>query len=269
MINAPAYKPPGLIEVSHVTKKFGKVVANDDLTLTVAAGEIAVLLGPNGAGKSTLIKSICGLLRFQGSIFIDGHDNHSVEAKRRLGYIPEFPAPYALLTVGEHLEFIARAYGLSDWEPYASELLHRFELDDKVKKLGKELSKGMQQNLSVCCALLPRPVAVVFDEPLVGLDPHGIRELKATIAGLRQAGCAVLVSTHLIDSVEQAWDVTYILRQGAIAQVVRRSELGDDADLEQIYFAITEPGGNPASPVAHPLPAPAPPPEPRPMGDAE
>ena len=246
MLSAPSYQPPWLIEARHVTKKYGKVLANDDVSLTVAGGEIAVLLGPNGAGKSTLIKSICGLLRFEGSILIDGHDNHSVEAKRLLGYVPEFPAPYALLTVSEHLEFIARAYELTDWKPRADELLRQFELDDKAKKLGKELSKGMQQKLSVCCALLPQPTAVVFDEPLVGLDPHGIRQLKATITRLRDEGRAVLVSTHLIDSVEQAWDVTYIMRQGAIARVCRRSELGADVDLEQIYFAITEPGGDPA-----------------------
>ena len=98
-----------LLRVEHVTKSYGKNVANRDISFTVNAGETAVLLGPNGAGKSTIIKCIAGLLRFKGDIFIGGEPNKSIEAKRRLGYIPEMPAVYELLTVAEHLEFIRRA----------------------------------------------------------------------------------------------------------------------------------------------------------------
>ncbi|EHL07514.1 ABC transporter, ATP-binding protein [Desulfitobacterium hafniense DP7] len=222
-----------------MTKKYGKLKANDNINLSVAAGELAVLLGPNGAGKSTLIKSVCGLLRYEGSITIGGHDNHTVEAKRLLGYVPEFPVLYPMLTVSEHLEFIAKAYRLESWEERAQELLHRFELDDKQLKLGKELSKGMQQKVSVCCALLPEPKTVIFDEPLVGLDPHGIRELKNLIARLRDSGCALIVSTHMIESMEDNWDVTYIMVKGKIERVVRRGDIAGQR-LEDVYFAITE-----------------------------
>lgn len=222
-----------------MTKKYGKLKANDNINLSVAAGELAVLLGPNGAGKSTLIKSVCGLLRYEGSITIGGHDNHTVEAKRLLGYVPEFPVLYPMLTVSEHLEFIAKAYRLESWEERAQELLHRFELDDKQLKLGKELSKGMQQKVSVCCALLPEPKTVIFDEPLVGLDPHGIRELKNLIGRLRDSGCALIVSTHMIESMEDNWDVTYIMVKGKIERVVRRGEIAGQS-LEDVYFAITE-----------------------------
>ncbi|MDR1573703.1 MAG: ABC transporter ATP-binding protein, partial [Clostridiales Family XIII bacterium] len=152
-----------MILAENVTKRYGKLLANDDVNISVAAGETAVLLGPNGAGKSTIIKSICGLLRFSGRISIGEHENRTQEAKRLLGYVPEFPVLYPMLTVAEHLEFIARAYRLADWEARAEDLLRRFELDDKKRKLGKELSKGMQQKVSVCCALLPEPKAVVFD----------------------------------------------------------------------------------------------------------
>ena len=225
-----------MISVQGLTKKYGKHTANDNISLTVNAGEISVLLGPNGAGKSTLIKSICGLLRFTGAVSIDGHDNRSVEAKRLLGYVPEFPAPYPMLTVDEHMQFMAKAYRLEDWRGRADGLLRRFELEDKKNKLGKELSKGMQQKVSVCCALLPEPKAVVFDEPLVGLDPHGIRELKSAIASLRDEGRAVLVSTHMIDSFEENWDVTFIMQNGSIAREVRRGT----EKLEEIYFSIIE-----------------------------
>lgn len=229
-----------MIQVSEITKKYGKLVANDHVTLSVGGGELAVLLGPNGAGKSTLIKSICGLLRFEGSISIDGHENHTQEAKRLLGYVPEFPVLYPMLTVEEHLQFIAKAYRLDGWEDRADELLKRFELDDKRRKLGKELSKGMQQKVSICCALLPQPKAIILDEPLVGLDPHGIRELKAILSELRGNGCALLVSTHMIESVEENWDTTYIMVKGKIERVCRRTDLERNQSLEDVYFAITE-----------------------------
>lgn len=229
-----------MIDVHNMTKKYGRLAANDNITLSVSGGELAVLLGPNGAGKSTLIKSVCGLLRFEGSVTIGGHENHTVEAKRLLGYVPEFPVLYPMLTVAEHLEFIAKAYRLDAWEEKAEKLLRRFELDDKKMKLGKELSKGMQQKVSVCCALLPQPKAVILDEPLVGLDPHGIRELKTVISELRDSGCALLVSTHMIESVEENWDVTYIMIKGRVARVCRRTDIAANQSLEDVYFTITE-----------------------------
>ena len=103
-----------MLTVNEVTKKYGKFVANDNVSFTVPDGEIAVLLGPNGAGKSTIIKCIAGLLRFEGEITVGGYPNKSLEAKRLLGYIPEMPAVYDMLTVGEHLEFILRAYKMDD-----------------------------------------------------------------------------------------------------------------------------------------------------------
>ena len=228
-----------MISVKNVSKKYGKFLANDHITLDVSAGSLTVLLGANGAGKSTLIKSICGLLKFEGEITIDGFNNRTAEAKRILGYVPEMPALYPMLTVYEHLEFIARAYRLENWETCAESLLTRFELDDKQNKLGKELSKGMQQKVSVCCALLPAPKAVVFDEPLIGLDPHGIREIKSTIVELKNSGCAVLVSTHMIESVEEDWDTTCIMKAGKLAAICKRDEMPDGESLEDVYFRVT------------------------------
>lgn len=229
-----------MIQVQHVTKKYGNMLANNDVNLESVDGGLSVLLGANGAGKSTLIKCICGLLRFEGSIKVNGFDNHSLEAKRLLGYVPEFPAMYPMLTVEEHLQFIARAYRLKDWEPYGNELMTRFELNDKKSKLGQELSKGMQQKVSICCALLPQPKAVIFDEPFVGLDPHAIRELKLLITSLRDEGNSVLISTHMIDSIEEAWDTVYIMKNGSIMETRNRKDIDSRNSLESIYFAITE-----------------------------
>ncbi|MCL2557409.1 MAG: ABC transporter ATP-binding protein [Treponema sp.] len=228
------------IMVKRVSKRYGRVLACDDVSLLAMPGEMTVLLGPNGAGKSTLIKSICALLRFEGVITIGGHDNRSIEAKRLLGYVPETPAVYPMLTVWEHLEFIAKAYSLRDWKDPARDLISRFDLDDKRDKLGRDLSKGMQQKVCVCCALLPRPGAVIMDEPLVGLDPHGIRELKIVTTELKRSGCALLVSTHIIDSVEDDWDVTCVMKGGRIVAACRRSEMPEGRTLEDVYFSTVE-----------------------------
>jgi ABC-type multidrug transport system ATPase subunit len=228
-----------MISAEHVTKKYGKTAAARDISMQVLPGEAAVLLGPNGAGKSTLIKSICGLLRFDGRITIGGFDNHDTRAKRILGYVPEIPALYPMLTVFEHLEFIARAYRLDGWQTRADELIRRFELDDKRNKLGKELSKGMQQKVSICCAVLHEPKAVILDEPLVGLDPHAIRELKTMLAEMKSSGCSLIISTHIIESVADDWDAVYIMMNGEVRKTCRRTE-SEGINLEELFFAITE-----------------------------
>ena len=228
-----------MLKVNAVTKKYGKVLANDNISFSIAPGEIAVLIGPNGAGKSTIIKCITGLLRFDGEITVDGNNNKSKEAKALLGYIPEMPAVYDMLTVGEHLQFMIRAYSMND-DGYGDELLKRFELYDKKDKLGKELSKGMQQKLSICCALVHRPKVVIFDEPMVGLDPHAIKQLKEIFIELRNQGASVLISTHMLDSVETFWDTAYIMVGGKLEA---KKTINDSAEsLEELFFNITESG---------------------------
>ena len=218
-----------------------KRIAVHDLSFTSYRGEVFGLLGPNGAGKSTIIKCIMGFLKYEGQIRVNGLNNKSVEAKKIMGYVPEIPSLYPNLTVDEHLEFIARAYKLKDYKEEKEALLQRFDLADKKKKFGDELSKGMQQKLSICCGLLPRPKLILFDEPMIGLDPHAIKELKLLFQELRERGCMVLVSTHMIDSIEELWDTTYIMKQGKIASVVERQNLqGSDKSLEDIFFEITE-----------------------------
>ncbi len=177
-----------MLEVKNVTKKYGKNLACNDVSFTLDSGSLTVLLGPNGAGKSTIMKSIIGFLKYSGSISVNGIPNKSSEARKVLGYIPEMPSLYSTLTVAEHMEFIARAYKLTNYKERIDMLLKRFELDDKRKKFGDELSKGMQQKLNLCLGLLPDPDIILLDEPLLGLDPHAIKELKNIIEEMRQAG---------------------------------------------------------------------------------
>lgn len=232
-----------MLSVTNLTKRYDTAMGADNLTFDVLGGEVAVLLGPNGAGKSTTIKCIAGLLKFQGQIRIGGLDNKSVEAKRLFGYVPETPALYDLLNVWEHMEFIARAYRLENWQGRAGELLRRFDMDDKKDKLGKELSKGMQQKVSICCALLPEPRMVMFDEPMIGLDPRAIKELKEVFAGLRASGAAVLISTHIIDSIVEIWDKVLIMDRARIVLSRTRGELAAAGEpLEDVFFRVTGDG---------------------------
>lgn len=233
-----------MLTVKHLTKAYHRNLANNDITFEAEESAVSIILGPNGAGKSTAIKCIMGLLRYMGEIRVCGYPNKSLEAKAMLGYVPEIPSLYDLLTVGEHLELIARAYRLTGYERRAEELLRRFELKDKENKLSRELSKGMQQKLSVCCALLHQPKVIVFDEPLVGLDPHAIKEIKLIFQELRDEGRTVIISTHIIDSVEDIWDKAVIMSGGTVLKECTRPQVAADGQtLEQVFFSVTENGG--------------------------
>ncbi len=230
-----------MLHVSHVTKKYGKTTACRDLSFHLDPGSVTVLLGPNGAGKSTIMKSIIGFLRYEGEILVGGFPNKSVEARRIMGYVPEMPALYPNLTVDEHMEFLARAYRMSGYRPRIDALLARFELDDKKKKFGDELSKGMQQKLNLCLGLLPDPAMLLMDEPMIGLDPHAIKELKKTIEEMREQQKTLLISTHIIDSVEVLWDRALIMQDGTIRANVTRHELESTGKtLEDLFFEVTE-----------------------------
>ncbi len=230
-----------MLDVSHVTKRYGKNLALDDVSFHLAPGDVTILLGPNGAGKSTIMKSIIGFLKYEGEITVAGRPNKSVEARRILGYIPEMPALYPNLTVGEHMEFLARAYKLTDYKERIDQLLDRFELTEHRKKFGDELSKGMQQKLNLCLGLLPDPDVLMLDEPMIGLDPHAIKELKTMMEEMRAAGKTLLVSTHIIDSVDMLWDETLILMHGKLVANVMKNDLdAQGKTLEEFFFDVTE-----------------------------
>lgn len=230
-----------MLEVVNLSKKYGKMLAVDDVGFTVPDGRIGILLGPNGAGKSTVIKSIAGLLRYEGSIRIQGIDSREMEAKKCFAYVPELPSMYEALTVREHMEFINRAYGVEATEEEIDALLEKFELKDKQDKLGNELSKGMMQKVSICCALIIRPKVILLDEPMVGLDPAAIKELKEVILELKAQGCTILISTHMLEMVKELWDVTFVMDKGHILGTYVKEELANE-DLEELFFAVTGQG---------------------------
>jgi len=229
-----------MITINKLTKSYKKFKAVDDISLTAKPGEITILLGPNGAGKSTTIKSIAGLLNFDGEITICGHRNKTVEAKRIFGYIPETPALYDFLTPWEHAQFIAKAYKLEDtWKQKIKDIFERLEIYDKKDKYVREMSKGMTQKLSIAVALLIDPQAALFDEPLVGLDPKAINEVLKIFEELKAQGKSVLVSTHIIDTINEVWDRAYIMDKGKIICDITREQL-EGRDLKAMFFELTE-----------------------------
>lgn len=227
-----------MLEIQNLTKKYGKHLAVDHVTFTVPTGQVGILLGPNGAGKSTIIKSIAGLLRYEGGVGIERMPARTLEAKRIFAYVPEIPAMFDALTVREHIEYVRRAYDSPITEEGIQELLRRFELDDKQGKLGNELSKGMMQKVSICCALAIQPRVILLDEPMVGLDPAAIKELKEVVLELKAQGVTVLISTHMLEMVKELWDVTFVMEKGRIRGSYAREDLGN-GDLDELYFSVT------------------------------
>ena len=227
-----------MLEIQGLSKSYGKNLAVDDVSFTVPDGQIGILLGPNGAGKSTIIKSIAGLLRYKGVIRIQGFPARQTEAKKVFGYVPEIPNMFDALTVREHIEYIRMAYqsGITDEE--VEKILRDFEMEDKQDKLGNELSKGMMQKVSICCALAVKPKVILLDEPMVGLDPAAIKTLKEVVLKLRDQGVTVLISTHMLEMVEELWDIMFVMEKGHIIGSYTKSD-AEGKDLDELFFAMT------------------------------
>jgi ABC-type multidrug transport system ATPase subunit len=236
-----------VLEIINLSKTFKKNAAVEGVSFGLKKGEIVGLTGPNGAGKTTTIKCILGLLRkTKGEVLVDGFDSTLEKSKYKLAYIPETPDIYPMLTVWEHLKFMAMAYYIEDWESDAEEILKRFDLTDKKNELGKNLSKGMRQKVSICCALIHKPEVFLVDEPLVGLDPKAIRELKDAFKKLRDEGKTLLISTHMLDSAEGLCDRVIVLKKGKLIAEGTIEELrakvhgSENSSLEDLFLEVTQ-----------------------------
>jgi ABC-2 type transport system ATP-binding protein len=237
------------ITVEHLRRVYGSLNAVDDLSFLVAGGEIVGLIGPNGAGKTTTLRCLAGILRpTAGHVRIDGHDiiEDPIEAKRRLAFMPDEPHLFEYLTVDEHLRLMARLYSVPDFERRARALLDELELGGKEKSLPGELSRGMRQKVVIACGLVRDASTLLFDEPLTGLDPIGIRKMRETIVARGRAGAAILLSSHLLHLVEEICTRVIIMDQGRIVADGTFAELASRADLatagsnlEQIFMRVT------------------------------
>ena len=226
-----------IVTVRDLSKKYGHKTVLRGLNLHLKQGEVVLLLGQNGAGKTTTVNCILGQTSYNGQITIMGNRPNSIDAKRLSGYVPEIPIPYDFLSVWEHFEFVMHAHKVSTRKEYAEKLLYRFQLDSVRNKLGKSLSKGMKQKLNICCALIPNPQILIFDEPFVGLDPLAIAELKEVIRELKFIGCSILISTHMIDMVDEIWDRAYIISDGELVSELAKTDI---SSLEKTYLSILD-----------------------------
>jgi len=238
-----------IIEVEGFRKTYGAFCAVDDLSFRVQPGQIVGLVGANGAGKTTTLRAITGILRpTAGRIRVAGFDisKEPVAAKRRFAYIPDTIHPYDLLTVTEHLHFIALAYHVERAESKYAALLEELELADKKDAIASRLSRGMLQKLALACAFLREPEVIILDEPLTGLDPRGIRNIKQSIRRRAAAGTAFLLSSHLLVLVEALCDQVLILHRGqkkafgSLEEIRAIATLHAAASLEDVFFAVTE-----------------------------
>jgi ABC-2 type transport system ATP-binding protein len=244
-----------MIDVSLLSKSYGTVAAVDALSFRVAPGQVLGLVGPNGAGKTTTLRCLCGILPpTSGTIQIAGHDlrTDGPKAKAELAFVPDEPELFDYLTVEEHLRFIGRLYGVADAPTRAPVLLEELELTEKRRVLPGELSRGMKQKLAIACGLLHNPKALILDEPLTGLDPAGIKKMKATITARARDGAAVILSSHLLHLVEELCSTLLVIRRGRCVAlgtlddiITGRPDLAGQS-LEDIFLALTGADGAPA-----------------------
>lgn len=238
-----------ILEISNLTGGYNRKKVIENINITIPAGSITALIGLNGAGKSTTIKHILGLLtETEGEIKVNGltmkEDNEKY--RKNITYIPESPALYDELTLEEHINLTAMAYGLDmekTWEQ-ANKLLKLFKLDDKTKFFPVHFSKGMKQKVMIICAFLVEPSLYIIDEPFLGLDPIAINDLINLMCERKETGASILMSTHILATAEKYCDNFIIIHAGKILASGNLKELREtfnmpDASLDEIYLALT------------------------------
>jgi len=240
-----------VIEVQDFHKAFARQVAVQGISFRVEPGQLLAIIGPNGAGKTTTMRALSGIIpASRGRLSIAGFDVavDPIAVKSRLAFGPDDAPLFRDLTVEEHLAFYASIYAVSDARSKAVTLLKDFELTSKLRTPAVDLSRGMRQKLAICCAYLHDPQAILFDEPLTGLDPQGIRVFKRSLQDRAARGAAVMISSHMLAMVEDLCTHVLILNRGnqrffGPVDEMRTSfdRVDGDASLEDIFFAATTP----------------------------
>ena len=239
-----------MIQLRHLTKNFGGLVAVSDLTLHVGRGQFFAVLGPNAAGKTTLLRVLAGLLKpTSGTARVAGFDIQTdpLEARRRMAYVPDFPFLYEKLTPWEFFRFTGQIFQMSGarLEEAARELIPRFNLDEFARKPIDGLSHGTRQRVAIVASLLHDPEVFIIDEPMVGLDPQHARVVKDVLKERTRRGCTVFLSTHQLSVAEEMADQVGIMHQGRLVAVGTPGELrrqasaGANGTLEQVFLNLT------------------------------
>ena len=249
-----------MIEVTNLTKTYGKVKAVKGISFTAFPAEVLGLLGPNGAGKSTTIKSITGLIRpSDGSVKLAGHDvvKAGPKAKAQLGYVPDRPYLYQKLSGRELLRFLCKLRGVTDGDKKAQGWLEFFHLQDFGNELIETYSHGMRQKLTFIAALIHEPAVLVIDEPMVGLDPRAAIQVRELMKDYAAQGHTVLLTTHSMEVAQAVAHRVVVMHRGNIVGEGNLDELKRNAgveqdDLEAVFLRLTEEGAR-ADEVAAPV----------------
>ena len=233
-----------MIDIQHLTKKYGDFTAVNDLSLSVARGEIFGFLGPNGAGKTTTIRIIAGLsLPTTGDVRVNDIDviADPVKAKALMGYVPDRPYLYEKLTGRELLEFVVNLYGMqwADCEAKAEDLLRYFDLTDWAGSRIESYSHGMKQKIVIISALVHEPQVLIIDEPMVGLDALAQRQVRQLMRTLASEGKTIFLTTHTLSIAEAVCDRVAIIHHGKIIATGPTAELKKDRALEDIFLELT------------------------------
>lgn len=234
-----------MIEVSHLTKQYGNHLAVDDVSFTVADGQICGLLGPNGAGKSTIMNILTGYLSAtSGQVTVAGHPlpEEADAAKACVGYLPEQPPLYPEMTVQEYLTFAAELKGVKKAErkKQVCRAARRTGLETVLPRLIRSLSKGYKQRVGIAQALLGSPRLIILDEPTVGLDPAQVIEIRKLIRELGRAH-TVILSSHILSEVQAVCQQILILSKGHLAAAGSLEELtADGKSLEEVFLELTD-----------------------------
>ena len=234
-----------MLQIEHLTKKFGDFTAVDDLSLNVEAGQIYAFIGHNGAGKTTAIKSAVGIQDFdQGTITIDGNDirKKPMACKRILAYIPDNPDIYEYMTAIQYLNFIGDIFEVPTGR--RQELIDKyadmFEIKDKLGQPISSFSHGMKQKVVIIGALIHEPKLIIMDEPFVGLDPKATFLLKGIMREMCDNGAAIFFSTHVLEVAEKLCDMVAIIKQGELSKAGTMEEVKGDESLEQVFLELEE-----------------------------
>ena len=232
-----------MLEIQHLTKRYGSKVAVDDLTLHIRPGEICGFIGHNGAGKTTTIKACCGILPFDsGEILVGGVSvrKDPIACKRQLAYLPDNPDLYDFMTGVKYLNFIGDVFGVSQAE--RQERIGRYgEMFALTQDLGQPISAyshGMKQKLAIISALLHQPKLLILDEPFVGLDPKATHLLKGVMGELCQAGGAIFFSTHVLEVAERLCHQVAIIKNGRLVAKGPMEEVKGDQSLETVFLEL-------------------------------
>ncbi|MFD2612325.1 ABC transporter ATP-binding protein [Paenibacillus gansuensis] len=242
-----------ILSVSQLTGGYsvGRPVLHN-IDFQVKPGEMVGLIGLNGAGKSTTIKHILGLLQaHKGSIRVNGKQlsEDPQQYRSALAYVPESPLMYDELTVREHLELTAMAYGLSKeaYESRRTKLVREFQMEEKLNGFSQHLSKGMRQKMMIMNAFMVEPALYIIDEPFLGLDPLGIRSLLDLMVSMKEEGAAILMSSHILATIEKYCDSYVVLHKGRMAATGTLEQITEQAGcpgqpLEDAFYALVKDG---------------------------